>query len=372
LSRSPKDESASHRRESASDEPCPALQWRCTRREVHFHVPTLIETTMTKTLFALAALCAFAGNAAAQSNVVIFGKIDQALGKPVGSRDRQVIDTAGSRIAFRGLEDLGGGLGALFAIEHRFTPDTGASAATFWDGFSYVGLRSSTLGTLTIGRQYTSSFLSVQNNIDPFAGETVAALRTLFMGGAYGTTAGAPGAWAGAPTGLGPSKGRVADAIKYSHSLAGFGLSADIAETPVGGVDRPYSVAFNYGNGPFWAGAAYENAAGAYDRVVNLGVKYTVARVGLSAGYTDGRINTATNNELRAWLLGLNVGVGVGDIKAGYATSKVAGTVRNARLGLGYHHNLSKRTKLYVDLAHESKQLTAEKNGYDLGIQHQF
>ena len=84
---------------------------------------------MKKSLLALVVLGAFAGAASAQSSVTIFGKIDQALGKRVGQKDRQVIDTAGSRIAFRGYEDLGGGLGALFAIEHRFTPDTGLEFA---------------------------------------------------------------------------------------------------------------------------------------------------------------------------------------------------------------------------------------------------
>jgi predicted porin len=328
---------------------------------------------MNKTLFTLAVLAAVAGAANAQtSSVVIFGKMDQALGKPVGTANKQVIDTAGSRIAFRGHEDLGGGLGAIFAMEHRFVPDTGVAAATFWDGFSYLGLRSSTLGFVTIGRQYTSSFLAVQNNIDPFAGETVAALRTIMMGAAYGTTDGPPGGYAGAPTGAGPSKGRIAKSIKYSHSLAGFGVSADIAEMPAGGVKRPVSIAFNYSGGPIWVGAAYENASGQYDRVVNFGAKYTFATTTLSAGYTDGHINTATNNKLRAYLVGLNVGVGAGEIKAGYAAAKVAGVDRNARVGLGYHYNLSKRTKLKVDFAHEGKQLTANKYGYDLGLQHSF
>ena len=327
---------------------------------------------MNKSLFAFAAWVALAGAAHAQDSLVIFGKIDQALGKPVGTANKQVIDTAGSRLAFRGGEDLGGGVGVLFAFEHRFTPDTGAAAATFWDGFSYTGLRSSMLGSITVGRQYTSSFLAVQNNVDPFGGETVAALRTIFMGGAYGTTDGPAGGYAGAPTGVGPSKGRVAKSIKYSHSLAGFGFSADIAEVPAGGVKRPVSAAFSYGGGPVWVGLAYENASGQYDRVANLGARYTFGPVAVSAGYTDGRINAATNNKLQAYLVGLNVAVGVGEIKAGYAAAEVAGVDRNARVGLGYHHNLSKRTKLKIDFAHEGKQLTANKYGYDLGLQHAF
>jgi len=319
----------------------------------------------------------FAGEAAAQSSTVIFGKLDQAVGKPVGTANRQVIDTAGSRIAFRAAEDLGGGMQAIFAIEHHFNPDTGSAVnpAVFWNGFSFVGLRVSGFGALTLGRQYTSGFLTVQNQIDPFAGETVAALRTILMGGAYGTTD-APqnttGVWGGAPTGIGPSKGRVADAVKWANIFGQVTVSADIAETPAGGVDRPYSVAAAYAGGPLWVGAAFENASGKHDRVLNLGARYNFGPAALSAGFTDGRINTATNNGLRAWLLGVVVPVGVGDIKAGYATSKVAGVARNERVGLGYHHNLSKRTKLFADVAHEGKGLTDNRTGYDLGVQHLY
>ena len=331
---------------------------------------------MKKRVASVIMVAALAGGAQAQSSVVIFGKLDQALGKPVGTANRQVIDTAGSRIAFRASEDLGGGLSALFAIEHRLNPDTGASAnpAVFWDGFSFVGVRSP-YGTVTLGRQYTSGFLTVQNQVDPFAGETVAALRNIMFGGSYGTRdvpAGTLGVWQGAPVGIGPAKGRVNDALKYANILGLFAVSADIAETPPGGVDRPYSVAASYNGQKLWLGAAFENASGEHDRVLNLGLRYNFAGAAVSAGFADGRINTATNNRLRSWLLGAVVPVGVGDIKVGYAASRVAGVDQNGRLGLGYHHNLSKRTKLYADVAHESKLLRDEEVGYDLGIQHQF
>lgn len=332
---------------------------------------------MKKTAAVLVALSISAGAACGQSQVVVFGKIDQAVGKPVGTANRQVLDTAGSRLAFRGLEDLGGGSSAIFAFEHRFVPDSGAGATSsvFWDGFSYVGLRNKTWGTVTVGRQYTSTFLTVQNAIDPFAGETVAALRTIYMGGAYGTSdppAGAPNTWAGAPAAAGPSKGRVADAIKYGNAFGDVIVSADIAETPQGGVDRPWSAAVAYAKGPLWLGAGYEDAQGRWDRTLNVAVRYDFGSVALSGGFTDGRINLAVDNRLRAWLLGAVVPLGTGEIKLGHAASKVAGVARNGRTGLGYHHHLSKRTKIYVDVAHEGEGLAANRKGYDLGLQHQF
>jgi hypothetical protein len=41
------------------------------------------------------------------------------------------------------------------------------------------------------------------------------------------------------------------------------------------------------------------------------------------------------------------------------------------RVGIGYHHWFSKRTKVYADIAHERKAAT-ERSGYDLGVFHSF
>ena len=327
---------------------------------------------MKKSLLALVVLGAFAGAASAQSSVTIFGKIDQAVGKTIGSKDKQVMDNAGSRIAFRGYEDLGGGMGALFAFEHRFAPDTGnygggaapvaATTTKFWEGFSFVGLRTP-YGALTVGRQYTSSFLTVQNQIDPFAGETVAKLRDIGMGNG-----------AGAPAQGAPGQIRVANSLKYALASSGFTFSADIAEAT--GPDRPYSVAGSYQGGPFWVGISYEDPTGETDELLNLGGRYTFGTVTLSAGLAEGKRNTAALNKVRGDLVGANIAVGTGDIKIGHANLKIGGTTLNQRTGLGYHHNLSKRTKLFVDVAHDSKATTpagdVEKLGYDLGIQHNF
>ncbi|MBK6786810.1 MAG: porin [Betaproteobacteria bacterium] len=96
---------------------------------------------MKKSLLALAALTAFAGAASAQSSVTIGGKLDLAAGKMIGSADKGLFDTPGSRLNFGGVEDLGGGLRAVFGIEHRFNPDDGTanSASNFWQGYSLGG-----------------------------------------------------------------------------------------------------------------------------------------------------------------------------------------------------------------------------------------
>lgn len=105
-----------------------------------------------------------AGAACAQSNVQLYGFVDAGVeylnkvdGK--GSLTRMPTVTGGfmpSRLGFRGSEDLGNGLKAVFVMEMGFGVDTG-SLQQSGRGFgrqSYVGLAGN-WGTLTLGRQYT-------------------------------------------------------------------------------------------------------------------------------------------------------------------------------------------------------------------------
>src|SRR6478735_3149745 len=86
---------------------------------------------MKKSLFALAVLGSFAGATFAQTNIVIYGVVDANItyennGGPAGSVVR--LDSggqSGSRLGFRGTEDLGGGLSASFMLENGYNVDNG-------------------------------------------------------------------------------------------------------------------------------------------------------------------------------------------------------------------------------------------------------
>jgi len=120
---------------------------------------------MKKSVFALAALTAMAGTTAtltahAQSSVTVYGIIDTGLTytSKVGATNSSRFsldsgDMATSRIGFKGVEDLGGGLSAIFNLENGFNNDTGGlgTANTLFDRKSVVGL-SGAFGTVTLGR----------------------------------------------------------------------------------------------------------------------------------------------------------------------------------------------------------------------------
>ena len=142
---------------------------------------------MKKSLFAVAAVTAFAGAAQAQSSVTVYGILDvgyiggnttastssptapaQAVTKKTGNQFGQSAEQT-SRLGFKGTEDLGGGTQALFTAEFTLNPSdatlTGNPASTSSTGGStvgglqnrqtFVGLHKNGLGQFAVGTQYT-------------------------------------------------------------------------------------------------------------------------------------------------------------------------------------------------------------------------
>ena len=128
---------------------------------------------MKKVLFTLLALGASC-TALAQSSVTIYGVADAGLvvdKDAAGDRLTRVASgvASGSRIGFKGKEDLGNGLSALFVLESGFNIDTGTSGqgGLLFGRQAYVGL-SGKGGTVTLGRQYSPYYLALRDVADPF------------------------------------------------------------------------------------------------------------------------------------------------------------------------------------------------------------
>lgn len=212
---------------------------------------------MKKSLIVLAVLGAFTSVASAQSSVTIYGRVDLSVNKPVNSKSKGITNGSGSRLGFRGVEDLGGGLSAFFNVEHRFDADTGGSqnfpagnagceagavpcAATdktngfnrFWGARSIVGLQGG-FGKITLGREYTTAFLGSQLIADPWGWDTVvSAIPALDPGVNTGLNQ--------ALTGGNIARVRNDSSLTYNFSAAGFSLGAQIAEATdaINGFDK--------------------------------------------------------------------------------------------------------------------------------------
>ena len=128
---------------------------------------------MNKKLIALAVTSVFAAPAFAQtSNVTLYGRANlgldnySATGATAGAaadfKGRNRVFDTGSRLGVRGVEDLGGGLRAIFQIESGVNMDTGsnqsqgnqvnASSGFLGSRPSWVGVEGG-FGRLTFGRQ---------------------------------------------------------------------------------------------------------------------------------------------------------------------------------------------------------------------------
>lgn len=101
------------------------------------------------------------------TSVSLFGVLDTGVeyvrGVPTGNGQtggqfRMGYGATPSRLGFRGTEDLGGGLNAVFTLESGIMVDTGGmSQARYFGRQAFVGL-SGDFGSLTLGRQYTMRY----------------------------------------------------------------------------------------------------------------------------------------------------------------------------------------------------------------------
>ena len=111
----------------------------------------------------------FAGIASGQSNVTIYGIVDTGVlyTTNANAAGNSVVKMPGlsgefpSRLGFKGVEDLGDGLQALFVLESGFGVDTGASGqgSRLFGRQSFVALKNS-WGQVSLGRQVNMTFIS--------------------------------------------------------------------------------------------------------------------------------------------------------------------------------------------------------------------
>lgn len=140
---------------------------------------------MKKLIAALAVAGTLCGWAQAQSTVNIYGIVDMGFvnerGGAAGSVSKITSGAqSGTRIGFKGTEDLGNGNKALFVLETSVRADEGGfnQNGNAFGRQTFVGLQGDG-GTFTLGRQYTPYFLAM-NASDPFASGTAGSALNLF------------------------------------------------------------------------------------------------------------------------------------------------------------------------------------------------
>lgn len=274
---------------------------------------------MKKSLIALALAGAFASAAQAQS-VELYGIVDmgfvQESGGPTGPRNTtsplppgtisKLTSGAqsGTRIGFKGTEDLGNNMKALFVLETGIAADKGGfNQGTPPQGLgfarqSFVGLQSD-LGTLTMGRQYTPYFLTMLVG-DPFAAGMAGAAQNMLM-----------------PA----SNIRMDNAIKYASPIFGSGFSGELA----------------YGFGEQADSTIKSQQLGAF-------LSYSTNPINVRLGYLRKNNNTPATNEkgVTNWILAANWDVKIAKLFAAVTNNDEAENPPTTSSGIGPFRSKSK------------------------------
>ena len=331
---------------------------------------------MQKKIIALAVAGLASTGALAQSNVTVYGIVDAYVANWSGNGERVTgIQSGGlstSRLGFKGVEDLGGGLKAVFNIESKIVPDD--STATFkGDRQLNVGL-SGGFGTVLVGTMSTlaDSWMAQYD----FAGNLSA--RVVL---------------ADTLTNIAIAKTTAIAYVSPNFSGLTIGAANIFGEQATGAArTNTFQIGANYLNGPLGATALYTKASeadvnGADASEYDLGASYNfgVAKVmGVYERSKNTGLSTVAN---KFWTLGVVVPVGMGAVHFGYGKrANDADETDTSVTTLAYSYGFSKRTTGYVgyarlgndDLAaaEPHANFTAQTgesfNGLVLGLRHSF
>jgi predicted porin len=286
--------------------------------------------------------------ATAQSGITIYGVADAAISTEdvdAPGQGRHTVINSGnqsaSRIGFRGTEELGYGLKALFNIEAGLLIDTGAAdPAGLFQRRAVVGVQHE-FGTLTIGREYS-----------PIA--SVAAATDILGQGFYGSNLSA--------FGLSPDIPRLTRRLSNSINLRSaplMGFTGSVAYSaapngnePITGSNNMKGVGLEYANGPFYLGVGFhtiKRLAIGEDKEYALGAgfKYLDFEFKGNGLIAD---QHGPSNRFQQYNLGASWTFGQNKVFFNGQHNKLAGTHGNA-FSVAYSYALSKRTNVYASYA---------------------
>jgi predicted porin len=320
-----------------------------------------------KAALGLALGVAGTGGAWAQGSVTLGGVADSAVrhvrNEGLGGVTSLVSGSnATSRFIFRGTEDLGGGLSAGFHLESGVALDTGASTTsnTLFDRRATLSLASKTAGELRLGRDYVPSYTNWVR-FDPFSHVGVAGSNNFVSATPMGPIRSAFGTSPSTTT-------RTSNSLQWLLPAGLGGLEGGLMWAPdengtaAAGQHKVRGARLGYAAGALVVSGAVtrtENdltATGRFDdRVIAALYDFGPVRVSLALRRFDQADARQDNLLVGAW-----IPVGNGEIKASWYRASFSGRVgttaldtNSARqLGLGYVHNLSKRTALYGTFSH--------------------
>ncbi len=310
-------------------------------------------------------------------NAVLYGLIDASGSnvKPVGSsHDRWQLDNGNmtrSYLGFRGNEDLGGGLRAVWKLESYLRVDSGSSGRfdgdAYWAREASVGL-SGAFGTTVIGRNPSPLWYAVVN-FNPF-GESIGfspSTRQTFAN-LLGDT-------------------RWNNSVSYTNN-PGDALRVNVAynadETTGGGGGHNVGASLSYITGPFAATVVAERVRNSAQALPTGFDQQVIFQAGATYDFNfvrvygqAGRIKTeaAADAKTTLYQLGAAVPVGTGLILASYGHSRTSTSALDAtdkQGSIAYDHFLSKNTDIYIAALYEKLSRVSSGRSFAGGVRLRF
>src|SRR3569833_811916 len=257
--------------------------------------------------------------AAAQAGVEIYGKARVSLDyitnndpNPANKDSTVSLSSNVSRLGFKGDEDLGNGLSALWQIETQVDFDTGTTFSTPRNTF--VGL-SGGFGMVTAGRNETA-YRIVTNRLDPFA-DTKADYNAII--GNIGGTRVFDNRTNNLVSYVSPDLSGLKVQVSYSLNRT----NDDLRVTSSDSKKNLASIGAGYENGPLYVAAGYEtlgyytgrDAANAY----KLGASWNFGQGTTLYGVWDSADRGGANGKRDAWYLSAAHKMGDNTLKAAVA-----------------------------------------------------
>ena len=323
---------------------------------------------MKKSLVVLAVLAA-SGAAMAQSSVTLYGIADVYVGKTKGSS--AAMGSGGvstSRLGFKGSEDLGGGLSAIFTFEQSINLTTGATR------FDPPTLATTTGSSRTFDRQanvgFTGGFGTVKLGRNWNAMDDVFGLSN---SGFDANVLPANRVWLNSYNGA-------ADAQLYyaTPEFAGFtaAASTQLKGNAAGGKLSSFNV--TYATGPVAVALGYEKDEANGDQkgtMINGSYDLGMAKL-LASYYNTDNTGGVAGAKVNSYQLGADVPLTSAlTLSVGYASSKPKGGQSDSGFGVAASYSLSKRTSVYGGVRAESRKTSngvADGDFYAVGVRHAF
>ncbi len=295
----------------------------------------------TTAILASAVALVMAGSAIAETTVYGRARMglivasDNNVSGLAADKDKNGLVNDSSRFGFKGSEDLGNGMSAIYKFELGYNADNAAQASGVSTRIGMVGLKGD-FGTFAMGNMWVPTYNLVRGNIDPF--------NHFGLDSGYGF------------------RGRAGDALAYANNFGDVKFQAAIVASDADNVDMTdgYSVAVNFPAGPVSVGIGVDSDTN--DSATAVTVGYKGDGFGVTLGYEDAE---KLGGDKVTTLVG-TVGVGSkGKVLLRWSDFSNAGVNGTT---LGYHHALSKRTKVYAEISSGD----IRNDGTIIGLRHDF